>query len=250
MQKVIITWVTKGIWKALCEKYLDKWYWVIGLSSNEKNLETLKNEMSSHALELFKCDIWNEQDIKDFWKFLKQENNIISLINNVWIGFYSEFVQHWNEKIQEIIDTNLLWTILLTKEVLEIKSHTLNNITFISSLAGKVWFEWLSVYSATKHWIEWFADALREELVEKWVVVLVVRPWIVDTNFFLTAKMEEYTKDLKSIMQSPEYVASEVFESRKNHSLEVTIWKDKWFLFLRRFVPKVFERKLMQFFIS
>lgn len=250
MQKIIITWVTKGIWRALCQKYINEWYWVIGISSNENNLEILRNEVSSQKLELVKCDIWNEQDIKNFWKFLMEQKDVVSLINNVWVGFYSNFMSHTNEKIKEIININLLWTMLLSKEVIWAIWNTVKNLTFVSSLAGKVWFDWLSVYSATKHWIEWFADALRKELEEKWIDVLIVRPWIVNTNFFVTAKMEEYTRDLKSIMQSPSAVADEIFTSRKNHSMEVTIWKDKWFLFLRRFVPKSLEKKLMQFFIS
>ena len=250
MKKIIITWVTKGIWRALCEKYLEEWYWVIGISSNERNLEILKNEISSHMLELVKCDIWNEQDIKNFWNFLKHQEDVISLINNVWIWFYSNFLEHTNEKIKEIINVNLIWTMLLSKEVICVLWNTLKNLTFVSSLAGKVWFDWMSVYSATKHWIEWFADALRQEVVEQWIDVLVVRPWIVDTNFFVTANMEEYTKDLKNIMQSAKFVANEVFVSRKNRSKEVTIGNDKWFLFLRRFVPKCLEKKIMHFFIS
>jgi short-subunit dehydrogenase len=250
MKKVIITWVTKGIWRALCQKYIDEWYWVIGISSNEKNLEILKNEISSDKLELVKCDIWNEQDIENFWNFLKKKKDVISLINNVWIGFYCNFIWHTNEKIKEIININLLWTILLSKEVMWVLWNTLKNLTFVSSLAGKVWFNWLSIYSTTKYGIEWFADALRQELLEQWIDVLVVRPWIVNTNFFVVAKMEEYTRDLKNKMQSPKFVAEQIFESRNNRSMEVTIWKDKWFLFLKKFVPKSFERKLMEFFIS
>lgn len=248
MNKVIITWVTKGIWKALCKKYIEKWYWVIWISSNQVNLDALKLEIPSTMLELLKCDIWNSDDILDFTNSIKNQN-IVYLINNVWVWYHSQFENIPDEKIVEIINTNLVWTMRITKAVLENCIWSLKNITFVSSLAGKVGFNGLSVYSATKHWIEWFADALRDELDEK-INVLVVRPWIVDTNFFEKAEMEQYTKDLKNKMQTPELIANEVYIAWKEWYDEITIWKDKWFLFLRRFVPKSLEKRLLSFFIS
>jgi short-subunit dehydrogenase len=248
MNKVIITWVTKGIWKSLCKKYLKEWYWVIGISSNQANLDTLELEISSTMLELLKCDIWDSEDIINLSKSIRNQN-IISLINNVWVWYYSQFSTISNEKIVEIINVNLVWTMTLTKAVLENCIWSIKNITFVSSLAGKVGFNGLAVYSATKHWIEWFSDALRDELNEK-IKVLVVRPWIVDTNFFEKAEMEEYTKDLKNKMQTPELIANEIYRAWKYWYDEITIWKDKWFLFLRRFVPKSLEKKLLSFFIS
>lgn len=248
MDKIIITWVTKGIWKALCKKYLEAGYWVIWISSNQANLDALKLEISSTMLELIKCDIWNSDDIINFANNIKNQR-IVSLINNVWVWYHSQFKSIPDEKIVEIVNTNLVWTMRITKSVLENRIWSIKNITFVSSLAGKVGFNWLAVYSATKHWLEWFADALRDELKEK-IKVLVVRPGIVDTNFFEKAEMEQYTKDLKNKMQTPALVANEVYIAWKEWNEEITIWKDKWFLFLRRFVPKVLEKKLLSFFIS
>lgn len=249
MEKIAITWVTKWIWKALCQKFLNEWHTVIWISSNQANLDLLKQEVSHTALTLLKCDITNADDLRLFREYIIK-HKINSLINNVWVWYHSTFIEYPNDQIEQIINTNMIWTLKVTQIALQECIWVLKNVTFISSLTWKIGFDWLSVYSATKHWIEGFSEALREELKESWIRVSIIRPWIVDTNFFSIAKMENYTTWLKSKMHSPEYVADKVYANWERKWSELTIWKDKRFLFLKRFVPKSRERKLLSYFTS
>lgn len=244
--KILITGGTRGIWRELVRKFLQNWDEVLCLARNIDNfyIDEFKGKLLKYS-----CDIWKIEEHEKLMQFL-EENNFVPniLINNVWIWYSEDFLNFPYQKIKEIFATNLIGTIVLTQNILKFADKNIKHIAFVSSLAGKIWFEGLSIYSASKFWIEGFVNSLRQELKHK-VFITLIRPGIVATDFFRYAQMKIYQDEkMMEKFQTPEYVASEIFKAIENKKEEITIWKDKYFLFFRRFIPQKWEHPFLKFF--
>lgn len=108
-------------------------------------------------------DICNEQTQDEILKSFI-ENNCNVLINNVGIYNFANFMDHSDDMIYKIINTNLTSTILITKKIL---GYLLTNgegmIYNINSIAGIMPSENESVYCASKFGLKGFTDSLSKE---------------------------------------------------------------------------------------
>lgn len=246
---VLITWATSGIWKELVYKYIEEWYIVVATWRNTDKLTKLSKEINNKKIVYHKCDLTLDKDIWLLVDFLKSEDIFIDiLINNAGVGIFKSFIKVSKKDINTMFYTNLLWHISLTQAIL--KQRSIKNICFISSLAWKVGFADLSVYSATKFAIEWFCDALREELISSNIKVTVIRPWIVDTSFFDDTDFIDYANQIRPKMQTSHLVADKTYLAIKEGYPEYTIGSDKYFLFLQKILPKLIHRRLLKLFIN
>jgi short-subunit dehydrogenase len=93
------------------------------------------------------------------------ENDSNVFINNAGVYLNKPISETTIDEINEIISVNLLSTIILTKEVLEIfkeKGHGM--IYNINSLAGLNGSKFESVYCASKHGLKGFTDSIKQEI--------------------------------------------------------------------------------------
>ena len=87
------------------------------------------------------------------------------LVNNASVHFAGEFTERSPDEIDQIIQTNLTASILLTRAVLpKMLERGTGHIVHSASLAGKVGMPYMAVYSATKYGIVGFNHALQAEL--------------------------------------------------------------------------------------
>jgi short-subunit dehydrogenase len=87
------------------------------------------------------------------------------LVNNASIHLAGEFTDRSPDEINQIIETNLTASILLTRAVLpKMLERGTGHIVHSASLAGKVGMPYMAVYSATKYGIVGFNHALQAEL--------------------------------------------------------------------------------------
>lgn len=87
------------------------------------------------------------------------------LVNNASVHYIGPLVGLSCEQIQQIVETNLMSAMFLTRMVLpgmlqRKKGHVVHNV----SLAGKVGMPYLAAYSASKHGLIGFNNALQAEL--------------------------------------------------------------------------------------
>ncbi len=246
---VLITGATSGIWESLVYKYIQEWYSVVATWRNINKLIELSKKFTKKEFIYLKCDLTLDHDIWSLIEFLKDQHIIIDiLINNAWLGIFKSFMKTSKKEINTMLHTNLLWHLFLTKAILEL--NQVRNICFVSSLAWKVGFADLSVYSATKFAIEWFCDALREELRGSNIKVTIIRPWIVDTNFFDNTAFIDYANQIRHKMQTSNLVAGSIYGAIKKWYSEYTIGKDRYFLILQKILPKCMHRIILKLFIN
>lgn len=231
---VLITGASSGLGRAL---------------SNESEDRGAKVISASRSSSEFQLDVRDPESVHELFGLIDEITGRIDVvINNAAIGHNNSIDDLSEEKIKHIIDTNLFGTMLITREAVKrMQIQDEGQIVFVSSLAGKLAFPNLSVYSATKFGIEGFAEAVREEVKKTDIDITVVRPGVMDTNFFETAGMIEFAQDMKGKMQNPREVAEKVLDAIEQNKPEVTIGSDKRFLFFLKHFPRSIARKLLPY---
>lgn len=180
-KKVLITGAGTGFGKAVAFKLAALNYQVIATVEAVAQIQTLKDEAKQKGLDIQfeKLDITSESD-REF----AENFDIDILINNAGISEGGAVVDLPEEHIRQQFEVNVFGTILLTQKFARqfIKKKE-GKIVFISSVAGLTTDPFTGAYSASKHAIEAFAEALNKELHEFNVKVCTVNPGPILTGF-------------------------------------------------------------------
>ena len=180
-KKILITGAGSGIGKSVAFKLAELGYEVIATVEAVAQIQTLKDEAHQQGLNIQfeKLDITNDIDREFISNF-----EIDILLNNAGISEGGAVVDIPEYRLREQFEVNVFGTILLTqkfaKQFVERKS---GKIIFISSVAGLTTDPFTGAYSASKHAIEAFAEALNKELHEYNVKIATVNPGPILTGF-------------------------------------------------------------------
>lgn len=171
------------------------------------------------------------------------------LLNNGGISQRSLTLDTPLEIDRKIMEINFFGTIALTKSVLPfmVKQKS-GHIIIMSSIAGKFGFFFRSAYSASKHALHGFFEALRMELFNDNVKVLIVCPGKIKTDISINAITGDGGKHNKMDQSqadglSAEECAKQVLNGIKNNKYEIFIGgKELRAIWVKRFFPTLFTR--------
>jgi len=135
------------------------------------------------------------------------------LVNNAGIAWRESYMDNSIEQIEQIINVNLLSTILLTHVVLPgmLEQHH-GSLIFVSSVAAHIAVD--PLYCATKSGVRGFALSLRRELANTGVSVSVVSPGFVHTPM---------NSHMRMPMPGPEPVARAIADLATHPRREVVV---------------------------
>ncbi|EMA63135.1 short-chain dehydrogenase/reductase SDR [Halorubrum lipolyticum DSM 21995] len=189
MQKtVLITGCSSGIGRAAARAFLDEGWTVYATARNPADIETL----GEAGCELATLDVTDQSDVdRVVDRILDEEGAIDALINNAGYGQFGPVEDVPTAKVHEQFDVNVYGPHRLVKAVLPgMRRERDGTIVNVSSVAGRVSFPGGGVYSGSKFAIEALSDALRNEVAEFGIDVVVVEPGPVWTNFSKRAERE------------------------------------------------------------
>lgn len=222
MNILIITGGSKGIGKAIAQKYLKNNYSVFSISrskANAVNYHQVKANLSN-SIEAIKA-------IKAiFSKFDFTTITSITLMNNAGsLGEINSLGNLESEKIEQTIQLNTVTPLVLSNEFIKLTNRLKckKQIITISSGAAINPYQGWSVYCSSKAAIEMMTKTIAQEQNElaNSVKAVAIKPGVVDTNMQTQIrntsekafKNLQRFKDLKdnNELYTPEFVASKIY---------------------------------------
>ncbi len=185
--RILITGASQGIGRALAAAAARRVRSVLAAARSDTLLAELSQEVRAAGgiIETVRADITSRED-RDAMagEALRQFGGIDVLINNAGIGATGHFAEVSPERLRTIMEVNFFALVETTRQFLPLlRLGTTPAILNISSIAAKRGIPARSEYSASKFAVHGFSEALRAELAQEGIDVLLVNPGLTQTNF-------------------------------------------------------------------
>ncbi len=196
----IVSGATSGIGLKIVENFTSQGIFTIMLGRNEDKLKTIQKYLGK-AVTSYHCqDLMDTDSIQPcILEIAEKYENIDILVNCAGIGEFCSIEQLDIKKLKDIINTNLIGTIALTKAVASIMvRRKKGQIINIESIAATKGFEYGAAYVASKFGLAGFSQVLWSEMKKYEIKVCSIRPGLVNTDLF--RNMHE-THDLETALE-------------------------------------------------
>ncbi|KIL36177.1 oxidoreductase [Cohnella kolymensis] len=192
-----------------------------------------------------------EMDVRD----TAQVNDVVSqvhrhygkidiLLNNAGFGEFLRFSETSITQFQDMMDVNYMGTVRCTHAVLPYMLQAgVGHIVNVASMAGKMATAKSTAYSASKHAVLGFTNALRRELKSSGVMVSAVNPGPIDTPFFERADPEgTYLRNLGRFVMTPDRAAGAILHVIERRKAELDLpWTAAAGARLALLFPRLFD---------
>ncbi|MBW4081023.1 SDR family oxidoreductase [Paenibacillus sp. S150] len=162
---------------------------------------------------LYACDVTDGAQVAGtFAEILRVYGRIDILVNNAGYGKFAAFTEMEPREFDDMMNVNYMGIVRCTKAVVpHMLERGSGQIVNVASMAGKIGTSRAVAYTATKHAVLGFTNALRQELRTNGIIVSAVNPGPIATDFFRTADPSgNYEKSVSRIMMTPEHVSSKI----------------------------------------
>jgi 3-oxoacyl-[acyl-carrier protein] reductase len=151
-----------------------------------------------------------------------------SLVANAGIGMYGGILDHTDEALTTMLDTNIAGTVWPIRAALpHMLEHGRGDIVIVASVAGFRGGADEAVYAATKFAQVGLAGALDRELREKGIRVMTINPAGTSTEFAIGTGRTEDMPELQAFLR-PEDIAFAIRtvleQPRRLRTTSWTIW--------------------------
>lgn len=189
MKNIVITGGSDGLGKTLAEE-LSKDNNVIILATNPEKLIKVAND-NNCKYEV--CDVRDYNLVENvFNKIIKEFGKIDILINNAGLWIQEELDQNDSERINAVVDVNLLGVINCSKAVIpNMKQNKDGLIININSQAGINHKAERVVYNASKWGVTGFSKSLQDEVAKYGIRVTDVMPGMMKTDMFIKMDIQK-----------------------------------------------------------
>ncbi|TGL60323.1 SDR family NAD(P)-dependent oxidoreductase [Leptospira ognonensis] len=222
-KSILVTGAGMGIGALICKELAkagaDQ---IIGIDVLKESMRETENSTKALGCKFIglACDLSREDHIESLIKQIKAEKLTFQvLVNNAGIAPSGPFSEQDFSVWKKAVQINVLGVIKLTHASLPIlTSHPISHIVNLASIAGKFGSEGTVVYSATKHAIVGFSNALRMEYYEKNLGVSWICPSMVKTRMIDGVKPSLFTPVIEPIL-----VAKAVKKAIEKNKAEVMV---------------------------
>lgn len=119
-----------------------------------------------------------------FTEILAAYGRIDILLNNAGYGKFAGFTEMEAQEFDDMMDVNYMGIVRCTKAVVpHMLQRGSGQIVNVASMAGKIGTARSVAYTATKHAVLGFTNALRQELRKSGITVSAVNPGPIATDF-------------------------------------------------------------------
>lgn len=188
---VLVTGASRGIGKAIAQRFADEGHFVIGTATSEKGADAISEYLSESGGIGRVLDVCSDEDIdKLFEEIDSVYGGINVLVNNAGITKDGLLMRMKDEDWASVIDTNLTSIYRMSRRAVRgMMKARHGRIINITSVVGQMGNAGQTNYAATKAGVEGFSRALAREIGSRGVTVNCVAPGFVETD--MTEELDE-----------------------------------------------------------
>lgn len=188
---VLVTGASRGIGKAIAQRFADEGHFVIGTATSEKGADAIAEYLSESGGIGRVLDVCSDEDVdKLFEEIDSVYGGINVLVNNAGITKDGLLMRMKDEDWASVIDTNLTSIYRMSRcAVRGMMKARYGRIINITSVVAQMGNAGQTNYAATKAGVEGFSRALAREIGSRGVTVNCVAPGFVETD--MTEELDE-----------------------------------------------------------
>jgi NAD(P)-dependent dehydrogenase (short-subunit alcohol dehydrogenase family) len=181
---VLITGCSTGIGRATAERLADDGWNVHATARRPESIE----DLAKRGCKIQALDVTDERSMEKGVEEAEKDGPIGALINNAGYSQSGAVETIPMDSARRQFETNVFGLMRMCQLVLPgMRGAGSGRIVNLSSMGGKLTFPGGGVYHATKHAVEALSDALRFEVNEFGIEVVVIEPGLIITDFGETA---------------------------------------------------------------
>ncbi len=228
-QVIVITGGTSGIGLATAKRAAKRGARVVLCSRNEPELkETVAEiEQVGGKAKSVVADVANQEDVERLaTTALEEYGTIDTWINNAGVSFYGNLTEVAIEDMRRLFEVNVWGTVYGARAAVARLRGSGGALINVGSIVSDRAVPLQGTYSASKHAVKGFTDALRMELEEEGapISVTLIKPSAIDTPYFQHAKnyMAVEPKPPAPVY-APEVVANAILRAAEHPIRDITI---------------------------
>ena len=182
MSLIVVSGGTKGIGRAIIEKFMSQGFDAVTCARSPKDLNKMKSElMAAHpnaSLYTFQGDMSKKEEVEDFVQFISGiSGNVDVLVNNTGIFIPGQVLEEPDGTLEKMIETNVYSAYYLSRGLAPaMKGRKKGHIFNICSIASITAYASGGSYAISKFAMYGMSKVLREELKPEGVRVTAVLP--------------------------------------------------------------------------
>ena len=253
LKTALITGASSGIGFELIDLFAKDKINLILVSRNEKKLlEIQKSIINNYKIKVFiyLCDLSVLNSAEKVYQFCCSKNLKINyLVNNAGFGIYGNFIDNKFNDIQQMIHLNITSLTELTKYFLiNMKKENYGKIMNVASVASFQPGPLMTIYSATKHYVLAFSEALAEELSKDNITVTSLCPGPTISGFQKRAGFHSSSRLFKSpLTATSKQVALFGYKKMmKGKRIVIPGFSNKISTFIVKFIPSNIKTRIVK----
>jgi short-subunit dehydrogenase len=185
---VVVTGGTKGIGRAVIEKFAAQGFDIVTCSRNESELEKLKNDVEKNFPSIIvhtkKADLSSKVEVDTFCRFVKELRRPVDvLVNNAGYFIAGEIISEPDDTLEKMINANLYSAYHTTRGLVSMMiEQRAGHIFNLCSVASFKAYPNGGSYAISKFALLGFSKCLREEVKASGLKVTAVMPGAVLTE--------------------------------------------------------------------
>ena len=197
----LITGGTRGIGKAIAERFLDAGASVILTGTKINEIEKLNNNTASNRITYLQVDFSDQSSVDAFLRKISSYNKIDILINNAGVNRIALNTETTNEDFDLLNDINVKGPYILCREISKLmKKNGYGRIVNITSIWSVITRPGRSIYTTAKFAIAGLTKTLAVELAEYNILVNSVGPGFTMTELTASTNTPEEIKRIADII--------------------------------------------------
>lgn len=187
-QRLLITGASSGIGLATARMAVKQGAQVVLVARSESSLRALQQELNRQSTRavVAVADVAEEEQLRAAAEIAQREfGGLDSWINNAGISIYGEIVDITIDDMRKLFETNFWGVVYGSRIAVELLRLDGGAIINVGSVLSDVALPLQGIYSASKHAVKGFTDALRMELEAEFapISVTLIKPAAIDTPY-------------------------------------------------------------------